>query len=241
MGFSGGGSNVLKPHKHSNAVQDGSPLNMNNVTEASLSAGDIVYSDGNALQRLAIGSPAQQIKVNAGATAPEYFTAAVAASNYEFLGASSVTAGTSVNVTFTEVQPPDYVIGVWTGDVTAGQGNDIEISGDTNSNYDQIGFYQLATTPTYLSTLNQVRWNGVISSISGVGSTCKVEVHTNPQRNECYAFIDSYVTDAATGAQKGYSILRGQNSTAGQTGVTAIRFFSGSNMTGTLNVWAVRN
>ena len=54
MGFSGGGSNVLKPHKHSNAVQDGSPLNMNNVTEASLSGGDIVYSDGNALQRLAI-------------------------------------------------------------------------------------------------------------------------------------------------------------------------------------------
>ena len=241
MGFSGGGSNVLKPHKHSNAVQDGSPLNMNNVTEASLTAGDIVYSDGNALQRLAIGTPAQQLKVNAGATAPEYFTAAVAASNYEFLGASSVTAGTSVNVTFTEVQPPDYVIGVWTGDVTAGQGNDIEISGDTNANYDQIGFYQLATTPTYLSTLNQVRWNGVISSISGVGATCKVEVHTNPTRSECYAFIDTYVTDAGSGAQKGYSILRGQNSTAGQTGVTAIRFFSGSNMTGTLNCWAVRN
>lgn len=240
MGFSGGGSNVLKPHKHSNAVQDGSPLNMNNVTEASLSAGDIVYSDGNALQRLAIGTPAQQLKVNAGATAPEYFTAAVAASNYEFLGASSVTAGTSVSVAFTEVAPPSYVVGIWTGDVSAGQGNDIEINADSSALYDQIGFYQLATTPTYLSTLNQVRWNGVISSISGVGSTCKVEVHTNPERSECYAFIDAYVTDAASGAQKGYSILRGQLSSA-QTGVTAIRFFSGSNMTGTLNCWAVRN
>jgi len=74
MGFSGGGSNVLKPHKHSSAVQDGSPLNMNNVTEATLSAGDVIFSDGAALQRLAIGTPAQQIKVNAGATAPEYFT-----------------------------------------------------------------------------------------------------------------------------------------------------------------------
>jgi len=74
MGFSGGGTNVLKPHKHSSAVQDGSPLNMNNVTEATLSAGDVIYSDGAALQRLAIGTPAQQIKVNAGATAPEYFT-----------------------------------------------------------------------------------------------------------------------------------------------------------------------
>jgi len=82
MGFSGGGSNVLKPHKHSSAVQDGSPLNMNNVTEATLSAGDVIFSDGSALQRLAIGTPAQQIKVNAGATAPEYFTPAAAASTW---------------------------------------------------------------------------------------------------------------------------------------------------------------
>ena len=66
MGFSGGGSNVLKPHKHSSAVQDGSPLNMNNVTEATLNAGDIVYSDGAALQRLAIGSTADALVVSAG-------------------------------------------------------------------------------------------------------------------------------------------------------------------------------
>ena len=67
MGFSGGGSNVLKPHKHSSAVQDGSPLNMNNVTEATLTAGDIVYSDGSALQRLAIGSTAEALVVSGGA------------------------------------------------------------------------------------------------------------------------------------------------------------------------------
>jgi hypothetical protein len=66
MGFSGGGSNVLKPHKHSSAVQDGSPLDMNNVTEATLTAGDIVYSDGVALQRLAIGSTADALVVSAG-------------------------------------------------------------------------------------------------------------------------------------------------------------------------------
>jgi len=67
MGFSGGGSNVLKPHKHSSAVQDGSPLNMNNVTEATLNAGDIVYSDGSALQRLPIGNTADSLVVSANA------------------------------------------------------------------------------------------------------------------------------------------------------------------------------
>ena len=66
MGFSGGGSNVLKPHKHSSAVQDGSPLNMNNVTEATLTAGDIVYSDGAALQRLPIGSTTDSLVVSGG-------------------------------------------------------------------------------------------------------------------------------------------------------------------------------
>jgi len=89
MGLSGGGSNVLKPHKHSSAVQDGSPLNMNNVTEATLSAGDVIFSDGAALQRLAIGTPAQQIKVNAGATAPEYFTPAAAVSTWTSLYSST--------------------------------------------------------------------------------------------------------------------------------------------------------
>ena len=64
MGFSGGGSNVLKPHKHSSAAQDGSPLNMNNVTEATLTAGDIVYSDGSALQRLSIGPDTTVLSVS---------------------------------------------------------------------------------------------------------------------------------------------------------------------------------
>lgn len=68
MGFSGGGSNVLKPHTHDGTVaQDGGSLNMDNVTQASLTAGDIVYSDGSHLQRLAIGADATVLAVS-GAT-----------------------------------------------------------------------------------------------------------------------------------------------------------------------------
>jgi len=81
MGFSGGGSNVLKPHKHSSAVQDGSPLNMNNVTEATLSAGDVIYSDGSALQRLAYP----------GAPAGETLTAAAASSSPSWAAGASGT------------------------------------------------------------------------------------------------------------------------------------------------------
>ena len=74
MGFSGGGSNVLKPHKHSSAVQDGSPLDMNNVTEATFNAGSITYSNGTALQELT--KPAvpsgEVLKFESGATAPSW-------------------------------------------------------------------------------------------------------------------------------------------------------------------------
>ena len=46
MGFSGGGSNVLKSHTHDGTiVQDGGSLNMDNVTQAALTAGDIVTAD----------------------------------------------------------------------------------------------------------------------------------------------------------------------------------------------------
>ena len=92
MGFSGGGSNVLLPHKHDGTVaQDGGPLDFDNVTQADLTAGDVIFSNGTHLQRLAIGTPAQQIKVNAGATAPEYFTPAAASATWEVL--ADVTLG----------------------------------------------------------------------------------------------------------------------------------------------------
>lgn len=103
MGFSGGGSNVLKPHKHSSAVQDGSPLNMNNVTEATLSAGDVIFSDGAALQRLAIGTPAQQIKVNAGATAPEYFTPSGGGATLTRATATLATTFSTSSTTFVDI------------------------------------------------------------------------------------------------------------------------------------------
>jgi hypothetical protein len=65
MGFSGGGSNVLKPHTHDGTVsQDGGPLNMDNVTQASLTAGDIVYSDGVHLQRLPVGADTTVLSVS---------------------------------------------------------------------------------------------------------------------------------------------------------------------------------
>jgi hypothetical protein len=73
MGFSGGGSNILKSHTHDgNIVQDGGSLNMDNVTQAGLTSGDLVFSDGSHLQRLAIGNAAEALVVNGAGTFPEW-------------------------------------------------------------------------------------------------------------------------------------------------------------------------
>jgi len=83
VGFSGGGSNVLLPHTHDGTVaQDGGALNMNNVTQGSLTAGDVIYSDGVHLQRLPIAAANDELRVNAGATAPEWYTPSAASSTW---------------------------------------------------------------------------------------------------------------------------------------------------------------
>jgi len=86
MGFSGGGSNILKPHTHDSTIlQDGGNLDFDNVTQGDLAAGDVVYSNGIHMQKLAIGTPAQQLIVNPGATAPTWSTEAHTVPGLEFL------------------------------------------------------------------------------------------------------------------------------------------------------------
>ena len=78
MPFSGGGGGDLPNHQHSNVPLSGGPLDMANVTIGSLSAGSVVYSDGNALQELvAPGVPAGETLTFApAATAPSWASGA---------------------------------------------------------------------------------------------------------------------------------------------------------------------
>jgi len=65
MGFGGGGSNATRPHTHSSLIiNDGGALQMDNVTQASLTAGDMVYSNGTALQRIPISSDSTVLTIS---------------------------------------------------------------------------------------------------------------------------------------------------------------------------------
>jgi len=236
MGFSGGGSNILKNHKHdATVVQDGGSLDADNVTSADLTAGDVIYSDGAHLQRLAIGTPAQQIQVNAGATAPEYFTPASAGSNYEFLGSSTITAGSPLTVSFTAVANPDYLECVFAGQPASGQAVDYQVNGLT-ANYNNQGTYFIGGGNNNQNISGVDRFAGISSSITGSGNdgVLYFKVFTNPLSGTIFTQSESYTSS------NGYTIYGGFNSTAAQTDITSITCL-GNAFSGTLSCWAVRN
>ena len=82
MGFSGGGSNILKSHTHNGlTVQDGGALDFNNITQSQSTAGMVFFSDGTHLQQLAYpGVPAgETLTAAAASSAPSWAAGAAGA------------------------------------------------------------------------------------------------------------------------------------------------------------------
>jgi len=79
-------------HKHSSVSQDGGFLDDNVTGVTGTSNGSLIYFDGSSIaQNLGIGAASDQLRVNAGATAPEWFTPSAASSTFEVL--ADVTLG----------------------------------------------------------------------------------------------------------------------------------------------------
>ena len=99
MAFSGGGSNVTKPHTHDATIlQDGGSLNFQNITQGNMAAGSVTQSDGVHLQELLIGNPSDTIRVNGAGTAIEYSSPVDLTGSLELLGSTTL-AATGTNVT----------------------------------------------------------------------------------------------------------------------------------------------
>jgi len=79
MGFSGGGGSQTLPHTHdSNIANDGGALQFNNVTQGTMGAGDLTYSDGSHLQVLTYPAiPAgETLQAEAASSAPAWVAGA---------------------------------------------------------------------------------------------------------------------------------------------------------------------
>lgn len=219
MGFSGGGSNILKPHKHSSAVQDGSPLNMVNVTEGSLNAGDTIYSDGNALQRLAVGAVGTTMTVS-GANIPSW---AAAASGSPYVLVDSQTLGSdnqTLESTFTAINQSDIsrLVVVLNAQGTAG-GSTIRVNGITTNtyNYDAWVVYGGATL-----TSNYTAQNGfnhlLRTDVIGIDVQVVATITCNP-------VSENIQISTQTSGEDGLATGSGINTTASQTSLSAVRFY----------------
>ena len=60
--------------------------------------GDMLYRDGSGLQRLGIGTAGQELKVNSGASAPEWYTPVAASSDMVLLHTTAVMSGSIIAV-----------------------------------------------------------------------------------------------------------------------------------------------
>jgi len=103
MGFSGGGSNVLLPHKHDGRVsQDGGELDFNNITQSNSTSGQVFYSNGTAIQQLAIGAPATVLTVS-GANLPAWTAAGGGATTNRQVISGMTNGQTTTSTVFVDI------------------------------------------------------------------------------------------------------------------------------------------
>jgi len=175
MGFSGGGSNVLKSHRHDGTVvQDGGSLDFNNITQSNSSAGQIFYSDGVHLQQLTYPAvPAgETLTAAAASTEPSWATAAVGGGSMELIDYTKVAANTTtIDTSFTNIDADDMseLYCVCAGS-NGGNAINVQVRDEsgtllTGANYSNAGYHITGGVQTLVNTTGQTDWEAVTGSV----------------------------------------------------------------------------
>ena len=99
--------------------------------------GDIAYrsSTANVNTRLALGTANQVLRVNSGATAPEWANPAAASTTYTLLNSGGTTLSGVSTVTVNVTTKENYYIVIISGSTTGQADIDLRINGDSGTNY----------------------------------------------------------------------------------------------------------
>jgi hypothetical protein len=136
----------------------------NDMATTIAAAGDLIYGTANdAYAALSLGTAGQLLKVNSGATAPEWGAAPTAGANWSLLNAGGTSLSSSTT-TISGISGKDKILILVEG---AGKGDYgsifVRLNGDTGNNYYRNGLeHYLAGS--YAAT-NWARVNGTISYI----------------------------------------------------------------------------
>jgi len=203
MGFSGGGSNILKSHTHNGLTAlDGGALNFNDITQSQSSAGMVFYSDGTHLQQLAYpGSPAGETLTAAALSTSPTWASGGGGGTHTFLGSDRVTTARdymTISISPT-VSGSDIgkITACWTYQAVTDPSNwRITVNGITTA-----GFYN-----TQRCTLN----NGVTGSLD---ANSYIEGMATASR-QCYGIINCQAGTAEATAAPGDTMFAAQGSYA---------------------------
>jgi len=166
------------------------PVITNSSTDLITTAGDLLYGTAaDTVARLGIGTAGQVLKVNSGATAPEW-GAAGGASGLTLV--KTQTVGTSVtSVTVNDAFSTTYenYLITYTGGSNAANTADIQIKfGAATSNYKYVGIYMQTTSSTVNSYATNSSGAITVGGMSGNGAASFIYV-MNPYETKRTAVI----------------------------------------------------
>ena len=223
MGFSGGGSNILKPHKHNSLVlQDGGNLDFKDDTQADLSAGSVTYSDGTHLQELIKpGSPAGEVLTfAAAATAPSWVVPGTNQDRLEQIASAATVNATTdtVTLTFTQIDLDDYAALYLTFSGVLVGACDIEITMGNGSSY-RYGYDQSDSGVwSNVNTTGQTEWKLTdLSAGAWFVGQCWLSGWTSNEGGDGYA-----AQWQITGANPSSNTLGGGFADSGASAITSV-------------------
>jgi hypothetical protein len=214
------------------------PVITNSSTDLITTAGDLLYGTAaDTVARLGIGTAGQVLKVNSGATAPEWG----AASGGDFVRITSQSFSAAATVNVNDVFSSTYKnykiyinLAHSTGAVNFSYRFRVSGSDDTNTNY---GYQFISASNTTVSA-NRANSNnsGTLPDITNINSNIDLTVFS-PQKTQL-----TYIwADGNYGAGTNY-IQTWASSFNATTSFTGITFFVGSgSITGTLEVYGIKD
>ncbi len=138
----------------------------NSMATAIDAAGDLIYGTGSdAFTRLGLGTASQYLRVNSGATAPEWATLSAGAGNMAQIATGSTTSGSSFTVSglssYTEI-----IILMYSIRVSPGRQLTLRLNGTSTGDYNFVG--------NYVHVPNQTT-----TAFANIGDTSFALTHTN--------------------------------------------------------------
>jgi hypothetical protein len=209
------------------------------VADVVTTAGDLLYATAaDTVTRLGIGTAGQVLKVNSGATAPEWATPAAGGNKtYTLLnsGGTAMTGASTITVNVTTKE--DYYILVMAADSGSRFAMDFRINGDTGANYaftnirwdfdgasySTAHYFSASSTGLTLINMGTASTNGASTVSAGiyVGAGNSTTLHPV-----------SYQTGGTASGGNAHDLITGTAMYSGSAAITSFSFIAGTDFTG---------